>query len=521
MAEYLPPTETLPKFNEFVFDDAYSIEGVDRRAVHKAGTETITGQKTFTGNFYINNLITSILSATSFTVTSAINFLNGNQNRIASNLVLSSNSIGNKIDCQGGYNLMTSATTSSIANQIEATGGASNSMTTLGAGNNVLNAQGTGNNSIISQTGNNELTAGTANKMIIGSTEKLAITSNLTTLTNVANTITSTTGNNTITTTGTSGSNFLTATGVSSNSVTNFLEVLNGNGGNILRAIATGTGNGGYNSIIGRNNYYDALVQHYLRIGASGSEVNKIQVDGATTTLTNTTINVNGTTNVNGYLTNTSAGGGGFTMVGSGTGGLYTNYYPDGTGAGRKAYLGFPNTGSHQFSIYNEYTDGTMLLRAVNNIEFTTSQIRKDGFDYPNIQIQWQSNSFSNSLNTWFEMSNSWAGTDITQGETNYVKFPFQVRVNYVFISFSASSFGGFNNRELQLRFITSAGTVYSVGSTGAILGNVDRAQYITSNVNLPANTELRPQFAYQGVLSSGTVDGKAFSANFNFTQFV
>jgi len=49
MAEYLPPTETLPSFNEFVFDDAYSIEGLDRRVVHKAGIETITGNKTFTG----------------------------------------------------------------------------------------------------------------------------------------------------------------------------------------------------------------------------------------------------------------------------------------------------------------------------------------------------------------------------------------------------------------------------------------------------------------------------------------
>ena len=53
MAEYLPPTEDLPKFNEFVFEDAYSIEGLDRRVVHKAGTETITGQKTFTNDVFL------------------------------------------------------------------------------------------------------------------------------------------------------------------------------------------------------------------------------------------------------------------------------------------------------------------------------------------------------------------------------------------------------------------------------------------------------------------------------------
>ena len=54
MAEYLPPTEDLPKFNEFVFEDAYSIEGLDRRVVHKAGTETITGIKTFTSGAFFN-----------------------------------------------------------------------------------------------------------------------------------------------------------------------------------------------------------------------------------------------------------------------------------------------------------------------------------------------------------------------------------------------------------------------------------------------------------------------------------
>jgi hypothetical protein len=64
MAEYLPPTEDLPKFNEFVFDDAYSIEGLDRRVVHKAGTETITGNKTFTGTITATNTTTSLTATT-------------------------------------------------------------------------------------------------------------------------------------------------------------------------------------------------------------------------------------------------------------------------------------------------------------------------------------------------------------------------------------------------------------------------------------------------------------------------
>lgn len=50
MATYQPPTEILPKFNEFVFNQANSPEYLDQLVVHKAGTETITGDKTFKAN---------------------------------------------------------------------------------------------------------------------------------------------------------------------------------------------------------------------------------------------------------------------------------------------------------------------------------------------------------------------------------------------------------------------------------------------------------------------------------------
>jgi hypothetical protein len=53
MAAYQPPTEILPKFNEFVFNQANSPEYLDQLVVHKAGTETITGQKTFKNDIFL------------------------------------------------------------------------------------------------------------------------------------------------------------------------------------------------------------------------------------------------------------------------------------------------------------------------------------------------------------------------------------------------------------------------------------------------------------------------------------
>ena len=60
MATYQPPTEILPKFNEFVFNQANEPEYLDMLVVHKAGTETITGNKTITGNLVVSNNNTTI-----------------------------------------------------------------------------------------------------------------------------------------------------------------------------------------------------------------------------------------------------------------------------------------------------------------------------------------------------------------------------------------------------------------------------------------------------------------------------
>ena len=453
-------------------DITAEIAALDASVVHKTGNlnETINGVKTFTSDFVINNANTDIISSVGANISAPVVYLNGTQNRVGSSLAVGSTSVGNKIDCVGGYNLITSSTTSTLANLIEATNGGSNGMTTTGAGNNVLNAQGTGKNFLISQTNNNEIQAGNANLMLIGTTEKLNMTSNTTTLTNSQININSTVGNNTIsansgrnyiqtlggdnfitTNSGTnnmtvssgtntisssrtsaygnviralgtgggnsmttaSGQNLIESGGGGANliqclggsarntiyttgnsSTANFIDTFDGTGGNTIRAssgnntISTTTGtnyiqsSGGdcemrvtggiggvkltatvgtnpYIGIYGKNIYYDTDNTHYIRTGASPGTV-KIQVDGATTSLANATINLNGTTNVNGYLTATG-GGGAITMI-STAGGLYTNYYPEGLGAGRKAYVGFPNTASTDFNIINSYTDGAVNL---------------------------------------------------------------------------------------------------------------------------------------------------------------
>ena len=76
MATYQPPTEILPKFNEFVFNQANEPEYLDQLVVHKALTETITGLKTFTSNLTINNADTRITAAGTGSGTDGLIILN-------------------------------------------------------------------------------------------------------------------------------------------------------------------------------------------------------------------------------------------------------------------------------------------------------------------------------------------------------------------------------------------------------------------------------------------------------------
>jgi hypothetical protein len=127
MATYQPPTETLPKFNEFVFNQANEPEYLDQLVVHKAGTETITGNKTFTskivgtGNIGISgtgtNKMTSsntsatanLIEASSSTGGNKITTLNGGNNWLyadyGKNLLQVAGEV--KIETNDGYNILT------------------------------------------------------------------------------------------------------------------------------------------------------------------------------------------------------------------------------------------------------------------------------------------------------------------------------------------------------------------------------------------------------------------------------
>jgi hypothetical protein len=256
--------------------------------------------------------------------------------------------VANNITATTGANTLRSAKTTADANLIDATGtGGGNTIQTTTGQNLLITNTGTnklltynatalanlidaqqigGGNTIRTQTGQNLLTSSTGtNKMTTGNT---AADANLieATGTGGGNTMRTTTGMNFINSTN-GGVNLIQTTGgitsrndiysngtafnanqldanlggnhiraadnntITSRTGNNLLTVNSGDGGNVLKAIGTGTYGGGYNSIIGRNNYYDVTPgSHYIRTGAQGSEVNKIVVNPTTTSMNNTNL---------------------------------------------------------------------------------------------------------------------------------------------------------------------------------------------------------------------------------------
>jgi hypothetical protein len=377
MAEYLPPTEDLPKFNEFVFDDAYSIEGLDRRVVHKAGTETITGNKTFTGAVNIDgtfNITTDIVAdKPSFDITNTGGDMVLNptgdfqiqragvpkitattnetyiQTTLAGSIYAEVAGV-NKIEVNNttttltndGITLTTTGTntlTSSVGgfaygNDINCSGTGSNKMTTT-SGDNYISAGGAGVNTIITGTGVNNLSSGSSS----------AISNKLENTSTGGNTIRVLTGTNTIQNTG--GLNLMTALTTGTNSIisasatalANLIDAITALGGNTIRT-TTGT-----NTIqnTGGSNLMTALTTGTNTI-QSVSGANTIQNTGgsnimnALTTGTNTIQSVSGANNITsttgqiklstaGVLTtsmlieNTNATTGGITLRTSGTSG--------------------------------------------------------------------------------------------------------------------------------------------------------------------------------------------------------
>jgi hypothetical protein len=265
MAEYLPPTEDLPKFNEFVFDDAYSIEGLDRRVVHKAGTETITGNKTITGTFTSTNKTTlsgeldvAGLVSGGITATSSNIPLNTDLRLLTTTYQFIVNALNNIFGTSTGYNQLRAYGTGVTAstgvynwieglnqgwnwirsdnyNHIQATSNIPSGWTafnkmTADTGYNLLSTKAVVSTGLASQTNQME----SDGKNVITSAEATA-TANLIDATTAlgGNTIRTTTGTNLITTT--SGSNTMLGGGSGNNTIER-----TSTGGNIIKA-ATGT----------------------------------------------------------------------------------------------------------------------------------------------------------------------------------------------------------------------------------------------------------------------------------------
>jgi hypothetical protein len=344
MAEYLPPTETLPVFNEFVFEDAYSIEGLDRRVVHKAGTETITGNKTFTGvetfkndSFNVKNTdgvdrINTTATATNITnvditllTTSGTNKLESQIASGTANLILANG---------GGNNIIQTTAVSATSNNILRTITGSNIMEITNVGNaggqntiqsalgqatpfgvytavNKIISLGTlASNEFTSALGTNKLTSGLA-----------SATANVIEATAVGggNKMTTTSGENLLTTS--TGINRMTSPNVAVG-YWNILEATAGLGSNKITAvggdnyISTHTGNNYFSNLTGTNKIQNTGGANLITALTTGTNTiqsvtgqNKIENTGGTNLITALTTGTNTIQSVSGKNLLTSSTG--------------------------------------------------------------------------------------------------------------------------------------------------------------------------------------------------------------------
>lgn len=150
---------------------------LDSAVVHLTGNESIAGTKTFTTGisvnttnretiindtqFYTYDKITGVLglqvNATATTSSNLTNTLSASTVNNITNvgLAVGSAAIANSISTTGGYNRITSATTSTLANEITATGGGGNAMTTLLGGATAVRSLGTGTALFFTNSGKN------------------------------------------------------------------------------------------------------------------------------------------------------------------------------------------------------------------------------------------------------------------------------------------------------------------------------------------------------------------------------
>ena len=140
-----------------------NLKANDNAVVHLTGTETITGNKTFSGITTVNNSL--LVSAGT-----AINYLISASTIAIANLIEASSALGgNRIRCiNGGSNeIITGTGVNSLTSS--ATSGNANLLTANGGGNNQINAS-SGNNVLNSTSGNNQLQVATVAKITTTST---------------------------------------------------------------------------------------------------------------------------------------------------------------------------------------------------------------------------------------------------------------------------------------------------------------------------------------------------------------
>lgn len=325
MATYQPPIEILPKFNEFVFNQANEPEYLDQLVVHKAGTETITGNKTFTGLFSVNGL-TNNIKATSANSTGATN------NIIATGITgfPANNYLTTTGSNSGNYITAGTSTNTLSTNTIGINGGGNNTLISYGTGNagSVVNliTNNSGNNAFISTdgtlissnqytstqppTGSIYLLAGTNIIDYIGVVAKLIQTAILTTISNTTIALSGT--SNTMTAV---NSNIISTTGTSTGSSNQMIangSITYPNANNLISA----TGYSGFNTISALNqagNGFNAIEAWFLNQMTTASL-------GGTNELLSSGVNGSNyihTSNTNGYNTIVSSGTGGINSISS------------------------------------------------------------------------------------------------------------------------------------------------------------------------------------------------------------
>lgn len=319
----LPETALVPTTTTQLVNKAYAdTKADDALVVHLAGTETITGTKTFTQNTRIGNNGNSLLLVGSDHCYVALypdTFSAGRKGYVGyPNATSNDITITNDI---GGVTLNASTTGSNLMSS--ATGNNTIQTASGGTGNNVISVNNTtGYNRIQNASGVKFQTTNTANTMtnenntitsstgdtvvntVLGSTkirangvDKISCNATTTALTNITTNITSVL-DNTLTSSG--GSNNMVSTTASNNLTADFTNTITGKTRNVIKSTA------GYNN-------FDAFT--YQDFTMKGTGFSKFYIDNVDNILLNGTNTMRSTTGDNVISTESATG---FTLIKAG-----------------------------------------------------------------------------------------------------------------------------------------------------------------------------------------------------------